>query len=66
MNTIVKEIVNDELIESVNNLKSISHDVFVQIKVVAVIAEDEIKEVITVHLVKIIVPFLFGAPRCPQ
>ena len=48
--TLVKEIVNDELID----------------KAVAVIAEDEIQEGITVHVVKIIVPFLFGAPRCPR
>ena len=46
----MKEIVNDELID----------------KAVAVIAEDEIQEGITVHVVKIIVPFLFRAPRCPR
>ena len=66
--TLVKEIVNNELIVSVtNNIKATFHDAFVQDKVVAVIAkDDEINEVITVHLVKIIVPFLFGAPRCRQ
>ena len=46
----MKEIVNDKLID----------------KTVAVIAEDEIQEGITVHVVKIIVPFLFRAPRCPR
>ena len=46
----MKEIVNDELID----------------KAVAVIAEDEIQEGITVYVVKIIVPFLFGAPRCSR
>ena len=58
---------NDELIVSVDYVKATSHDVLIQDKLVAVIARvDEIHEVITVHLVKIIVPFLFGAPRCPR
>ena len=65
--TLEKETENDELIVSIIDLKATSHNVIVKDKVVAVIAEDdEINEVITVHLVKIIVPFLFGAPRCPR
>ena len=65
--TLIKETVNDELIVGILDIKATSHDVLIQDKVVAVIAQDDpINEVITVHLVKIIVPFLFGAPRCPR
>ena len=57
--TLIKGIVNDELIVGIHDIKATSHNVFVQDKVVAVIAQDddEIHEVITVHLVKLIVPF---------
>ena len=56
--THIKGIVNDELIVGIHDIKATSHNVFVQDKVVAVIAQDDkIYEVITVHLVKIIVPF---------
>ena len=76
--TLHKEILNVELIVSVINIMATSQNVFAMNNVVAVVnfstnvlydikvAKDEINEVKTVHLVKIIVPFLFGAPRCPQ
>ena len=68
--TLGKEIVNDELIVSVIDIKATSHDILIQDKVVTVNYftnvldndvdvddDDEINEVLTVHLVKIIVPF---------
>ena len=67
--TLIKEIVNDELIVSVIDIKATSHDILFRTKLSLLLPKlmKYMKyEVITVHLVKIIVPFLFGAPRCPR
>ena len=83
--TLIKEIVNDELIVSVIDIKATSHNILIQDKVVTVNfftnvldkdvdvdEDDEINEVLTVHLVNIIVPFFLLEHRsvldrkCPR